>query len=191
MLQLDQQSQFARRTANEARRPLDQKKFLDMLIDEVEDKNIELLEGTRAHTANIDNYIKSISTALDDDFQTQFYLPAFRGVRASSNMWDVTFGQIETTSILTNNRGFGKVTPQATMEFDLPHRDILIAEALNGSKAMIQTYGGLLQDPTFLALTKLNSGQPTSLARRRARPEGSQSSATCCRGCPRPPMSAC
>jgi hypothetical protein len=44
----------------------------------------------------------------------------------------------------------------------LPTRDILIAAAMHGSMAMMKTYGGLLQDPTFLALTKLNSGQPTS-----------------------------
>jgi hypothetical protein len=162
LIQLNLQSQIARKAAEENRRPLDHKKLLDILIDEVEDKYIELLEGTRAHTANIDNYIKSISTALDDDFQTQFYLPAFRAVREASAYWDVTFGQIETTSILTNNRAFAKVSPQATMEFDLPKRDILIAEAMNGSRAMIQTYGALLNDPTFLALTKLNSGQPTA-----------------------------
>jgi hypothetical protein len=153
---------LARRAAEESRRPLDHKKLLDMLIDDVEDKYIDLLEGTRAHTANIDNYIKSVATALDDDFQTQFYLPAFRGVREASSYWDVQLGKVESTSILTNNRAFAKVEPEATMEFDLPKRDILIAEAMNSSLAMMQTYGALLQDPTFLALTKLNSGQPTS-----------------------------
>lgn len=35
------------------RPPLDHKKFLDMLIDELEEKFIELLEGTRAHRANL------------------------------------------------------------------------------------------------------------------------------------------
>ena len=69
------------KNAEEQRRPLDHKKFLDMLVDEIEDKYIELLEGTRAHTANIDAYIKRLTTALDDDFNTQFYYPAFRQVR--------------------------------------------------------------------------------------------------------------
>src|SRR5262249_50095281 len=142
--------------------PFDQKKFLDMLIDEAQDKYIELLEGTRAHTANVDNYIKRLTTAMDDDLNTQFYFPAFREVRASSRMWDVTLGDIETTSILTNNRTFAKVSPQATMEFDLPKRDILVKEAFAGTKALFDDYGALLQDPTFLALSKLNSGMPTS-----------------------------
>jgi len=148
--------------AEESRRPLDHKKFLDMLVDEMEDKYIELLEGTRAHTANIDAYIKRLVTALDDDFNTQFYLPAFRQVRSASRAWDVNLGQIELTSILANNREFAKVSPQATMEFDLPKRDILITEAMKGAKAAIDEYGALLQDPTFLALTKMGAGLPTS-----------------------------
>ncbi|MBI1913276.1 MAG: hypothetical protein HYS12_00735 [Planctomycetes bacterium] len=162
ILQIDFQRQAALRKAEESRRPLDHKKFLDMLVDDIEDKYIELLEGTRAHTANIDNYIKQLSTALDDDFNTQFYYPAFRHMREASRMWDVTLGQVETTSILTNNRAFAKVSPQATMEFDLPKRDILIAEAMQVSQAMVNQYGALLQDPNFLSVAKLRSGQPPS-----------------------------
>jgi hypothetical protein len=145
-----------------SRRPLDAKKLLDMLIDDIEDKYIELLEGTRSHTANIDGYVKAIATALDDDFNTQFYYPAFAEIRKSSTYWDVTLGQVETTNILTNNRMFAKVEPQATMEFDLPKRDILINEAMNGALAMTKDFGALVADPNFLALTKLKSGQPTA-----------------------------
>jgi hypothetical protein len=162
LIQADLEYQHARRQAEAARRPLDHKKFLDMLVDEMEDKYIELLEGTRAHTANIDGYIKRLVTALDDDFNTQFYHPAFRQVRHASRAWDVTLGQVETTTILVNNRGFGKVQPQATMEFDLPKRNIVLAEAMDGAKAMIDDFGALAQDPTFLALAQLNAGQPTS-----------------------------
>jgi hypothetical protein len=152
----------AERTAREARAPLDAKKLLDSLIDEIEDKYVDLLEGIRSHTANIDGYVKTIATALDDDFNTQFYYPAFKEIRQSSTYWDVTLAQVETTNILTNNRMFAKVEPQATMEFDLPKRDILINEAMNGAKALIDSYGALVADPSFLALTKLQSGQPTS-----------------------------
>lgn len=149
----------AAESAEKARRPLDHKKFLDMLVDDLEDKFIELLEGTRAHTANIDNYIKRLATALESDFNTQFYYPSFRGVREASRYWDVNLGQIETTGILANNRAFAKVSPQATMEFDLPKRDILIAEAMNGAKAMVDDFGALVNDPSFLALAALGSGQ--------------------------------
>ncbi len=154
--------EFAIRRAEASRRPLDHKKFLDMLVDEMEDKYIELLEGTRAHTANIDAYIKRLITSLDDDFNTQFYFPTFRKVREASQMWDVQMGQVETTNVLANNRAFAKVSPEATMEFDLPKRDILITEAMNGAKAMMDDVGALAQDPTFLAMAQMKSGAPTS-----------------------------
>ncbi len=48
------------------------------------------------------------------------------------------------------------------MEFDLPKRDILINEAMNGAKAAINDFGALAQDPTFLSLAKVNAGQSTA-----------------------------
>jgi hypothetical protein len=154
---------LAQQRAQDSRRPLDHKKFLDMLIDDLEEKYIELLDGTRAHTANVDNYLKRLTTALDDDFNTQFYHPAFRYIREASTHWDVQFGQTETTSILANNREFAKVDPSATMEFDLPPRDILFAEALNGAKALMDDVGALANDPTFLAMAKIRTqGSGTS-----------------------------
>ncbi len=154
--------QAAEQNLARSRRPLDHKKFLDMLIDELEEKYIELMEGTRAHTANVDNYLKRLTTALDDDFNTQFYHPAFQHIRQTTIHRDVHFGQTETTTVLANNRGFAKVTPSATMEFDLPARDILILEALYGAKAGIDDFGALLNDPTFLALARGALGASTA-----------------------------
>jgi hypothetical protein len=156
--------QSALRTAQAARRPLDEKKMLDLLVDELEDKHIELLEGTRAHTANVDNYLKSLATALDDDFNTQFYQPAFRKIRTLGAGWDVSLGQIESTTVLTNNRSFAKVSPAASMEFDLPKRDIFIKEAFKGAKAAVDDYGALLNDPTFLSMVKMYGGGPGTAA---------------------------
>ncbi len=148
----------AQSIAQDARRPLDHKKFLDMLIDELEEKYIELLEGTRAHTANIDNYLKRLTTSLDDDFNTQYYFPVFRLVREASQYKRVEFGQTETTNILVNNREFGKVSPSATMEFDLPKRDILIEEGIDSAMAIYNDVGALVNDPNLLALAKMKSG---------------------------------
>ena len=153
---------MAQQTAEDSRRPLDHVKFLDMLVDQLEDKHIELLEGTRAHTANIDNYIKRICTALQDDYNRQFYYPSMRLAREASRGREVTFAQLETTGILANNRMLAKVSPQATMEFDLPRRDILLKEGLEGAKAAMDDYGALLNDPTFLSLAAIGSGLPTS-----------------------------
>jgi hypothetical protein len=155
--------QVALKRAQDSRRPLDEKKLLDLLVDEMEDKFIEILEGTRAHTANIDNYMKGVATALEDDFNTQFYFPSFRRAREVSRSWDITLSQIETTNVLTNNRGLGKVSPAATFEFDLPKRDILITEGFRSAKALIDEYGALVNDPSFLGLAKLYSGNPVSM----------------------------
>lgn len=150
--------------AERLRRNLDHRKLLEFLIDEQEEKYIELVEGTRSHIAQIDNYLKRLAIALEDDFKVQFYDPAFAGVRAASREWDVNLGQVERTTILTNNRQFAKVEPQATMEFDLPKRAPMIVEGMNGARALVQEYGTLLQDPTFLSLSGMMSGSPVSAA---------------------------
>jgi hypothetical protein len=139
---------------------LDHKKLLDYLIDEKEEKFIELVEGTRSHIAQIDNYLKRLAIALEDDFKVQFYDPAFEGVRAEGRDESVNFGQIERTTILTNNRTFAKVSPQASMEFDLPKRAPVVVEAMSGAKALMQDYGALVNDPTFVGLTGALSGAP-------------------------------
>ncbi|MEZ6138925.1 MAG: hypothetical protein R3C53_28905, partial [Pirellulaceae bacterium] len=154
----------ARSIAQDSRSPLDHKKFLDMLIDDLEEKYIELLEGTRAHTANVDNYLKRLTTSLDDDFNTQFYNPVFRLVREASQFKRVEFGQTETTNVLVNNREFGKVSPSATMEFDLPRRDILIEEGIDSALAIYNDVGALVNDPNLLALAKMQSGSSPATA---------------------------
>lgn len=150
----------ARLVTKKVRQDLDHRKLLELLTDEQEEKYIELVEGTRSHIAQIDTYLKRLAIALEDDFKLQFYDPAFAGVRAASREWDVNLGQVERTTILTNNRQFAKVSPQATMEFDLPKRAPMIVEGMNGAKALVQEYGTLLQDPTFLSLSGMMSGTP-------------------------------
>jgi hypothetical protein len=142
------------------RADVDHRKLLDHLIDEREEKYIELVEGTRAYTANIDAYLKRLVVALEDDCRIQYYDPAFERIRGAAREYDVQLGQVERTTVLTNNRQLAKVEPTATMEFDLPKRDIVITEAMKGAKALVQDYGALLQDPTFLAATSLLSGSP-------------------------------
>lgn len=157
---LESQINRSRAVERRVRRDLDHRKLLEFLTDEQEEKFIELEEGCRSHIAQIDNYLKRLAIALEDDFKVQFYDPAFAEVRRASREWDVNLGQIERTTILTNNRALAKVSPQATMEFDLPKRDIMITEAMGGAKAIVNEYGALLQDPTFLSVTGMLSGSP-------------------------------
>jgi hypothetical protein len=136
------------------------KRLLDQFMDETEQKSVELLEAMRSHVSNVDNYLKRMTIALEDDVMAQFYNPAFQAVRRASRFWDVTFSQVETTTILTNNRALAMVQPGATMEFDLPKRDILIKEGFQGAKALAQTYGELLNDKTFLSAAAMLSPTP-------------------------------
>jgi hypothetical protein len=135
-------------------------RVLDEAIDETELKAVELLEATRAHVANVDNYLKRLAVALEDDVMAQFYNPAMMDVRRASRYWDVTLSQVENTTVLTNNRSFAKVSPTATMELDLPSREILLTEAVRGGKALATEYGNLLKDPTFLAAASISAGRP-------------------------------
>lgn len=164
-LSAEQRIRLAEQIAKQTRLQLNHRKLLNHLIDEQEDKYIELVEGTRAHIAVLDNYLKRLAIALEDDFKTQFYDPAFIRIRGAAREYDVTLGQVERTTILTNNRAFAKVTPEATMEFDLPKRKIAIVEAMEGAKAMAEDYGALLDDPTFLAAYEMMGGgkQPANV----------------------------
>jgi hypothetical protein len=152
----------ANRAAQKANEKLFSKRLLDQFIDEQEERAVELLEALRSHSSNVDNYLKRLSIALEDDVNAQFYNPAFQDIRRASYTWDVNLGQIETTTILTNNRCFAKVDPAASFEFDLPKRELLITEAMRGAKALTTEYGNLMQDGTFLAATSLLSGQPAA-----------------------------
>lgn len=137
---------------------LPQLKLLDHLIDEHEEKSMNLLEGTRSHISAIDNFLKRMTYALEDDFQIQFYDPALVCMRAASRQRRVTFSQVERTTVLGNNRELLKVLPQATMEFDLPNRKLRVTEAMQGAKALVDDYGALLNDPTFLAAFQMMGG---------------------------------
>jgi hypothetical protein len=139
---------------------LDHRKIMEFHIDEQAEKMVDLAEGTRSHIAQIDNYLKRMFISLEDDFQAQFYDPAFEDVRRASRMWDVNLAQVERTTVLGNNRTLMKVSPQATMEFDLPKRHTAIFEGMAVAKAAYQDYGALVTDPNFLALSKMASGSP-------------------------------
>lgn len=137
-------------------------RLLDQFMDEQEEKSVDLMEALRSHSSNVDNYLKRLAIAVEDDVAAQFYEPAFQRIRRVSRTWDVTLGQIETTTVLTNNRTLAKVSPAATFEFDLPQRDILLTEALSGAKALATEYGNLLKDGTFLAGASMLSQPPAA-----------------------------
>lgn len=169
---------FADNFLKENRLPLQQLKLLDHLIDEHEEKSMNLLEGKRSHISAIDNFLKRMTFALEDDFQIQFYDPSLTCIRKAARGERVTLSQVERTTVLGNNRELLKVLPQATMEFDLPNRKLRVTEAMQGAKALVDDYGALLKDPTFLAAYQMMGGGIPAESIRKVHPglptEGSQ-----------------
>ena len=133
--------------------------YLDEQIAILEEQHLDAQDALRGQKAAIDKLIKQIVVAMEDDVYAQFYDPALERVRKAAQEWDVEMSQIERTTILTNNRAFAKVSPQASFEFDLPKRDIAIAEALKAAYALHKDLGPLLADPEFGTLAKMFAGQ--------------------------------
>jgi hypothetical protein len=152
---LSQQRQNVQQESAKALVALDEIVVAEQLMDDQDAKAVELLEALREQASDVDNYLKRLAIVIEDDVAAQFYEPAFQRIRNVSRTWDITLGQIETTTILTNNRTLAKVSPAASFEFDLPKRKILITEAMQGAKALADEYGNLLNDPTFNAGTEL------------------------------------
>jgi len=152
---LSQQRKNLQQESAKALVALDEIVVAEQLMDDQDAKAVELLEALREQASDVDNYLKRLAIVIEDDVAAQFYEPAFQRIRKVSRTWDITLGQIETTTILTNNRTLAKVSPAASFEFDLPKRKILITEAMQGAKALADEYGNLLNDPTFNAGAEL------------------------------------
>jgi len=136
--------------------------IVDTEIDDLTDRQLDAMDALRGRKAAMDRLIKQAVIAMEDDVYAQFYNPAIDRIRMATEEWDVELGTVERTTILTNNRAFGKVAPQATFEFDLPKRDIAIAEALKSAYALHKDLGPLLGDPNFATLTNMFAGQSIS-----------------------------
>ncbi len=69
------------------------KRLLEQFMDDQEEKSVELMEALRSHSSNVDNYLKRLAIAVEDDVAAQFYEPAFQRIRRVSRTWDVTLGK--------------------------------------------------------------------------------------------------
>ncbi|MFM8477953.1 MAG: hypothetical protein ACKOEO_19385, partial [Planctomycetaceae bacterium] len=124
--------QLIRKRAMDVLEQIDETVVLEQFMDDQEEKSVELMQALREHASRVDNHLKRLAIVIDEDVLAQFYEPAFQRIRNVSRTWDVTLGQIESTTILTNNRTLAKVSPAASFEFDLPKRQILITESMQG-----------------------------------------------------------
>lgn len=110
--------------------------LLDKYLDEREEKIGDLWESVRLYVANVDGQLRQMAMAFEDDIQTQFYKPAFRDIRRASEGWDVSLGQLESTTILTHDRTLARVNPGQNLDLDLPTRRPLLQEGLATAEAL-------------------------------------------------------
>lgn len=140
----EQQYQQAVQNNDLCSRQLFAKRVLDQFIDEQEEKVAGVWENLRPHVATIDSYLKQMAIAFEDDINAQFYKPAFQDIRRAAREWDVALGQIENTTILTNDRTPAKVSPAQTVQFDLPKRQLLVTEAVSTGEALVSESRSLM-----------------------------------------------
>lgn len=126
-------------------RPLADDFLFDGWIERQESEAVARREQLRGQIAAVDAELTRMAMAFEDDIHTQFHRRALRDLRRASDHWQVRMGQIESTSILTNDRTPARISPQQTVQFDLPEREILGKEILNGVEALATEGEGIAQ----------------------------------------------
>ena len=164
MARSEQRHAFAVQNEDVSYRRLIAKRLLDRFIDEQEEKVVDLWESLRSHVANVDGHLKRMAIAFEDDINAQFYQPAFQDIRRASRYWSVELGQIETTTILTNDRAVAKVSPSQTLQLDLPKRQILVHEAASGAQAVAEETRSIAQRVGIRAAASTAGPVGTALA---------------------------
>lgn len=123
-------------------RPVDSD-LLDRFVDDQESRVVDLRESLRAAVASVDAQLKQMALAFEEDILEQFHKPAFQDVRRAARFCDVSLGQFETTTILTNDRAISRVNPGQTVQLDLPKRRTLLGEGLSAAEALADESGAL------------------------------------------------
>jgi hypothetical protein len=110
----------------------------DLVINERGKHAADLREVLRAEVATLDGHLKNLSEAFDEDVRRQFYQPAVDDLRRASQSWNVQMGQLQTTTIVTNDRTRARVSPEQVAVLDQPKRQILLQEGLQVAHGLAQ-----------------------------------------------------
>lgn len=122
----------------------------DHVIEQQAARVLDLREVVRSEVATLDGQLKRLTTAFEDDLRRQFYTPVMDDVRRHSGAWKVRMGQVQSTTIRTNDRTLARVSPGQVAVLDRPVRPVLAQEGLQVAHGLIQEaqslaqYGGLV-----------------------------------------------
>ena len=102
----------------------------DRVIEEQAARAVDLRQFVRAEVAALDGQLKRLTTAFDEDLRRQFYRPALQELRRKSGAVKAQMGQIQTTTIRTNDRTLARVSPSQVAVLERPVRPVLLQEGL-------------------------------------------------------------
>lgn len=122
----------------------------DRVIEEQAQRVLDLQEVMRGEVAALDGQLKRLATAFEEDIRRQFYRPALNDLRRNADKWDMRMGQVQTTTIRTNDRMLARVSPAQTAVLDRAVRPVLLQEGLQvaqglASEAQTLAQAGSLQ----------------------------------------------
>ncbi len=92
----------------------------------------------RSELAALDGQLKRLATAFQDDLRRQFYWPVLKDMRRRSNAGRLRMGQIQTTTIRTNDRTVARVSPGPVAVLERPVRPVLAQEGLQVAHGLVQ-----------------------------------------------------
>ena len=127
----------------------------DRVIEEQAVRVLDLHEVARAEVAALDGQLKRLTTAFEEDLRRQFYKPVLEDVRRDSRASKVRMGQIQTTTIRTNDRLLARVSPGQTVVLDRPVRPVLLQEGLQVAQGLAQEAQSLAQSGRLQAASNM------------------------------------
>jgi hypothetical protein len=127
----------------------------DRVIEEQAARVLDLHEVARAEVAALDGQLKRLTTAFEEDLRRQFYKPVLEDVRRDSRASKVRMGQIQTTTIRTNDRLLARVSPGQTVVLDRPVRPVLLQEGLQVAQGLAQEAQSLAQSGRLQAASNM------------------------------------
>jgi hypothetical protein len=117
----------------------------DRVIEEQAARVLDLREVTRSEVAALDGQLKRLTTAFEQDLRRQFYEPVMEDVRRNTSARRLQMGQVQTTTIRTNDRTLARVSPGQVAVLDRPVRPVLAQEGLQVAHGLVQEAQSLAQ----------------------------------------------
>jgi hypothetical protein len=117
----------------------------DQIINQKQHRALDIQEAMRGESATLDGHLRHLSEAFEEDVRRQFYQPALEDLRQLASRWKVQMGQMQTTTIVTNDRTRARVSPEQVAVMDMAKRKILLQEGLELADGLVKEAGVISQ----------------------------------------------